>query len=140
VTIRNPRVAPDTPVMPQEAKTANTKVHDGFRLAGQVELAGVDASPNWRRAEILLVNAKHSYPALQAQADMKIDTWMGHRPSTPDGKPLISVSRKSPDIVYAFGYGHIGPATALTATELVLDLVTNGVSEIDASPFRTHRF
>jgi D-amino-acid dehydrogenase len=34
----------------------------GLRLAGQVELAGLEAAPNWKRAEVLLAFARRVYP------------------------------------------------------------------------------
>ena len=38
----------------------------GLRLAGQVELAGLDAAPNWKRAEILRDFALQPGPACRA--------------------------------------------------------------------------
>jgi D-amino-acid dehydrogenase len=38
----------------------------GLRLAGQVELAGLDAAPNWRRAAVLRDFARQVFPDLPA--------------------------------------------------------------------------
>jgi len=52
-------VWPDAPVhlprsvMPSDGKMAMTPTRAGLRVAGQVELASVDAPPDWRRALLL---------------------------------------------------------------------------------------
>jgi D-amino-acid dehydrogenase len=140
VTIRNPAGAPAIPVMPQDGKMANTVVHDGFRVAGQVEIARVSAPPNWRRAEILLHHAKNTYPKLAGQTDMVLDRWLGHRPSTPDGKPAIGRSTRSADIVHAFGHGHIGLASGPATAEIVAGLLAGTPSSLDLAPFAPNRF
>ena len=48
--IADPGVAPRYPVMPSDGKMACVMTPRGLRLAGQVELAGLEAVPNWRRA------------------------------------------------------------------------------------------
>lgn len=140
VTIRNPAGAPAIPVMPQDGKMANTVVHDGFRVAGQVEIARVSAPPNWRRAEILLRHARNTYPKLAEQSDLVLDRWLGHRPSTPDGKPVIGRSTRSADIVHAFGHGHIGLASAPATAEIVAGLIAAAPSALDLRPFAAGRF
>ena len=48
-----PGVKPRYPVMTSDGKAAFALTPQGLRIAGQVELAGLAAAPNWRRAEIL---------------------------------------------------------------------------------------
>ena len=64
VVIEGSGVVLDTPVMPSDGKMANTTTRAGLRVSGQVELASVDAPPDWRRADILLRHALSTYPAL----------------------------------------------------------------------------
>ncbi|MCK1525029.1 FAD-dependent oxidoreductase [Bradyrhizobium sp. 17] len=77
---------------------ANTPTPAGLRLSGQVELAHVDAEPDWARVEILVRHALTTYPGPGARAGLTVDRWMGHRPSTPDGRPVIGIASASPDI------------------------------------------
>lgn len=117
---------PRHPVMPSDGKMANTPTSAGLRLSGQVELASLDAPPNWRRVDVLTAHARGTYTALAGMQEMPVDRWMGHRPSTPDGLPVIGWSSRSPDIFYAFGHGHVGfsagPATGRIVAEHVADL------------------
>ena len=65
---------------------------------------------------------------------------MGHRPSTPDGLPVIGPSAQHPDIVHAFGHGHVGLAAAPATAELVADLLAGRTPAIDPGPYRADRF
>ncbi|GHC72313.1 dehydrogenase [Limoniibacter endophyticus] len=111
------------PIMPSDGKMANTPTNNGLRLSGQVELADVDALADWRRVDILLNHARKAYPALETD-ERKIERWMGHRPSTPDGLPVIGYSNRSQDIIFAFGHGHIGFASGPATGRIVADLIS----------------
>src|SRR3546814_6751765 len=54
----------------------------GLRVAGQVEIAAIDAAPDWRRAHILRDLLVSIYPALPATPpEARVDYWQGARPS-----------------------------------------------------------
>ena len=66
--------------------------------------------------------------------------WLGHRPSTPDGLPCIGVASGSPDIIHAFGHGHVGMIQAPASGRLVASLIAGRAPGYDASPFSARRF
>ena len=127
------------PVMPADGKMAMTLTNGGLRVAGQVELAAASAAPDWRRADILLGHARRVFPALLAQGE-PASRWMGHRPSTPDGLPVIGPSRLLPEVVHAFGHGHVGLAAAPATAALVADLLAGRTPPIDLRPYSAERF
>ncbi|MEA2788306.1 MAG: D-amino-acid dehydrogenase, partial [Acetobacteraceae bacterium] len=109
VVISDPGVEPRYPMMPSDGKMACVMTPAGLRLAGQVELAGLDAAPNWKRAEVLLRFARKVYPGIPADLPPeRVKLWMGHRPSTPDGLPVLGLASGCSDVVHAFGHGHVG--------------------------------
>src|SRR5262249_29339848 len=63
--IRDPAIVPRIPTADAERKFVATSMELGLRLAGTVELAGLDAPPNWKRARILLTHARRMFPALR---------------------------------------------------------------------------
>lgn len=129
------------PIMPGDGKMGNNPTLAGLRIAGQVELASTSEEPDWARADILLRHARRTYPALSAPFDeSRIDRWMGHRPSTPDGLPVIGHSSRSQDIFYAFGHGHIGLATGPVSGRIVADLIAGRAPSIDVANFSASRF
>lgn len=131
---------PEHPVMPSDGKMANTPTTQGLRLSGQVELASVDTPPNWRRVDILLEHARKTYPALAGMANIKVDKWMGHRPSTPDGLPVIGRSSASPDIFYAFGHGHVGFASGPITGKIIAQQIMQAPQALDISAYSPRRF
>lgn len=135
-----PVIGPAHPVMPSDGKMANTPTAHGLRLAGQVELATVDTPPNWKRVDILLDHARRTYTGLLETRDVVVDRWMGHRPSTPDGRPVIGRASGSKDVIYAFGHGHVGFASGPISGRLAADLVSGKPPERDLEPFSPQRF
>jgi D-amino-acid dehydrogenase len=106
-----------------------------------VELAGLEAAPNWRRAEVLLKFAREVYPGLPADLSMdRVKVWMGHRPSTPDGLPVLGRASGCADIVYAFGHGHVGLTAAAMTGKIVADLVSKRPPPFDLTPYAATRF
>jgi D-amino-acid dehydrogenase len=141
VVISNPGIEPRYPVMPSDGKMACVMTPAGLRLAGQVELAGLEAAPNWHRAEVLLAFARKVYPGLPADlpAD-RVKQWMGHRPSTPDGLPVLGVASGCADVVHAFGHGHVGLTAAAKSGKIVADLVSGRAPGLDLAPYAASRF
>jgi D-amino-acid dehydrogenase len=141
VVLADTGLALPVPMMPADSKMAITMTRGGLRLAGQVELAATDAAPDWRRADILLAHARRMYPALAARTDLRPSaTWMGHRPSTPDGLPVLGPASGCADVLHAFGHGHVGLAAAATSARLIADLVSGKPPAIDPAPYRASRF
>ncbi|MBU6498933.1 MAG: FAD-dependent oxidoreductase, partial [Rhodospirillales bacterium] len=129
------------PVMPSDGKMANTMTAHGLRIAGQVEIAGLDAAPNWKRAEILRDYALRTYPALPRDLPAeRVKVWMGHRPSTPDGLPCIGPASGCADVVHCFGHGHVGLAAGALSGRLAADAVSGKTPAIDLTPYAAARF
>jgi D-amino-acid dehydrogenase len=139
--IEGAEVGPRTPLMPSDGKMSITMTRRGLRCAGQVEIAGLAAAPNWKRAEILrdhLLRSFHGLPRdLPAE---RVRVWMGHRPSMPDGLPCLGPARATSDIVLAFGHGHVGLVAGPRSGRLVAQLLSGRTPEIDLTPYDPRRF
>ncbi|MDA5093149.1 FAD-dependent oxidoreductase [Aliiroseovarius sp. KMU-50] len=114
-----------------------SKIGDGIRVGGAVELGGLDLPPNYKRSEILLKKAKAFFPDLETNNGTQ---WMGFRPSMPDSLPVIGSSPKARRVTYAFGHGHLGLTQSAGTAELVASLVQGEAPAIDLSPYRPSRF
>ncbi|MBV9378304.1 MAG: FAD-binding oxidoreductase [Alphaproteobacteria bacterium] len=139
--IRDPEAAPRIPTADADGKFVATPMDNGLRFAGTVELAGLEAAPDWRRAHILLEQGRKMLPGLAgSHPEDRISVWMGHRPSLPDSLPVIGPSRASPDVIHAFGHGHVGMTSAPMTGKIIADLVTGRPPSIDIGPFSAARF
>jgi D-amino-acid dehydrogenase len=139
--IRDPEVMPRIPVADAEGKFVATPMELGVRVAGTVELGGLNAPPNWERARVLLRHVRRMFPALaESYPEERLSTWMGHRPSLPDSLPVIGRSTASPDVVYAFGHGHVGMAAAPMTGKVAAEVLSGKTPSVDLAPFSPKRF
>lgn len=138
--VASDQAGPRHPIMPSDGKMANTPTLAGLRLSGQVELAALDTPPNWSRVDILVAHARHTYPSLKGRENVVLDRWMGHRPSTPDGLPVIGPSTRSPDVLHAFGHGHVGFASGPVTGRMIADQIGGRPCCRDLAPFSPRRF
>ncbi len=113
-----------------------TPMAGGLRVAGTVELGGLDAPPTRRRIDMLARGARHVLPMLGEPKG----EWLGFRPSLPDALPVIGPSPSEPGIVYAFGHQHLGMTLAGITGEIVAALMTGRTPPVDVAPFRPDRF
>ena len=114
-----------------------TPMQEGLRLAGTVELASVNASPNYARADNLLNAAKGVLPSL---SDKGATQWMGCRPSMPDSLPVISQSPVHESVFFAFGHRHLGLNAAATTGKIITDFIAERPPHININPFKIDRF
>jgi len=114
-----------------------TVMAEGLRLAGTVEFAGLDAAPDYRRADVLKRHAAELFPDADLSGG---EPWMGRRPSLPDSLPVISRSGGSRNTFYAFGHGHLGLTQAAVTGSMIADMVSSRTPKIDPTPYRHDRF
>jgi len=139
--IADPEAGPRTPMMPSDGKMSLTMTETGLRVAGQVEIAGLEAAPNWQRAGILRDHLLRSFPGLPRDLPAeRIKLWMGHRPSMPDGLPCIGPARATADIVHCFGHGHVGLVAAPRSADIVAAWLAGRPASFAAEPYSPGRF
>ncbi|RUM07930.1 NAD(P)/FAD-dependent oxidoreductase [Rhizobium chutanense] len=114
-----------------------TPTAGGIRVGGTVEMAGLDAPPDYRRAKILVKRAREALPELKVEGATE---WMGHRPALPDTVPVMGPSARRRNVWYATGHGHLGLTYAATTGRLMADLITGVQPPVDMKPYRVDRF
>ena len=123
---------PSGPVYFPAQRVACTPLGDRLRVAGMMEFRAPDAPLDARRISAISAAAK---PLLRgADLDARRDEWVGARPCTPDGLPLIGETR-SPRVFVAGGHGMwgitLGPATG----QLLADQIVTGRVPAELAPF-----
>lgn len=137
LTLPQPGVSPRLPVYSTERGFVCTPLENGLRIAGTVELGGLKAEPNWKRAEVLYDNANRWFPGLERGGETR---WMGFRPSMPDSLPVIGPTPGCRNALLAFGHGHCGLSLAARTGEIIAGLVAGRDPGIDMTPYRVDRF
>jgi len=120
-----------------EKHIAVTPMEDGLRVAGLLELAGLEAPPNFARTRMFLRLARALIPGFPSEATSR---WMGHRPGMPDSRPVIGRAPGRRDVYFAFGHGQLGLTFGAITGQLIADLAAGRPSAIDLHPYRAERF
>jgi glycine/D-amino acid oxidase-like deaminating enzyme len=133
----DPEVTPSLPISNKTRGFGVTPMEDGLRIAGTVEIAGLDAPPNEERAKILVGHAKRMFPALKGE---QVRYWMGFRPSTPDSLPILGPAPGRTGLHFVFGHGHFGMTGGPPSGRLVARLIAGQAPGIDPAPYAAQRF
>lgn len=113
-------------------------MQDGLRLVSGDELAGLVAPPDFRRIRALVPGAQRAVPGLRGLP--VVSEWMGFRPSTPDSLPVIGPSPRGPEVIHAFGHGHLGLTLSAITALMVADAVAGRPPRLDPGPYSIERF
>jgi glycine/D-amino acid oxidase-like deaminating enzyme len=108
-----------------------------LRAVGTVELGGLTAPPSPHRIAKLVEGARSVFPDLPPTPDR---SWMGFRPSMPDSLPVIGPSRAGPEVIHAFGHGHLGVTLAPVTAGLVADVLAGRTPGRDMQAVLPARF
>ncbi len=114
-----------------------TPMETGLRIAGTVEIAGLNARPDFRRADVLAQRAKTILPGLDLTGARK---WAGPRPFMPDTLPVLGRSPRQENVVLAYGHAQVGITLGPTTGRLVADIVAGRPPAVDLAPYAAERF
>jgi D-amino-acid dehydrogenase len=135
-----PRLAADPrlPVFLQEARVVVTPLEGRLRLAGTLELAGLDLDIDPRRlAPIERAGARRIRGLAGRRA---LASWCGLRPCTPDGLPLLGRSGRYENLVLASGHAMLGFTLAPLTGKIVAGLVAGDSPSPAPELFAPDRF
>ncbi|WP_072691008.1 NAD(P)/FAD-dependent oxidoreductase [Rhodococcus marinonascens] len=116
-----PRQIPKNPVYFPTQRVACTPLHDRFRVAGMMEFRGPDAPLDPRRVQAIVEAAKPMFTGIDW--DSRQEEWVGSRPCTTDGLPLIGATR-SPRVHVAGGHGMWGVALGPLTGRMIAQSMT----------------
>eukprot|EP00903_Cladosiphon_okamuranus_P002257 g2255.t1 len=137
ITVPDPGVSVKRMIMLPGHGFVLTPLSIGLRVGGAVEFGGLKLPPNWRRVEAMVAKARLFFPGLKTEGGTR---WMGFRPSLPDSLPVISSTRRSARIHYAFGHAHHGLTEAAVTGEMIAAIISGEQPVVDLMPFTADRF
>jgi glycine/D-amino acid oxidase-like deaminating enzyme len=124
------------PVSPVDLGFYVTPMQGRLRVAGTVELGGLSAPLNPDRIAVLERGVRKLFPNLGPIERQ----WLGFRPSLPDSLPVIGPSRRHPNLIHAFGHGHLGMTLAGVTSRIVASLIEDRNHVSDLAAFQPDRF
>ena len=129
---------PRIPTYLQESWAIATPLPGRLRLAGTLELAGLDLSIDRARAEAVRRGGVRGLPGLEGRR--VLDVWAGLRPCTPDGLPVIGRPAGIEGLILATGHAMKGTALAPVTARLIGELVSGETPSHDLAPLSPRRF
>ncbi|WP_344067697.1 FAD-dependent oxidoreductase [Nostocoides vanveenii] len=127
---------PNGPVYFPAARVACTPVGDRLRVAGMMEFRRPEAPLDRRRVKAIVEAAR---PLLAgADLDNRKDEWVGSRPCTSDGLPLIGVTA-NPRVYVAGGHGMWGITLGPVTGQLLAQQIATGLVPQELLPFSPTR-
>jgi len=135
-----PEGMPRRPLLLTETKVAVTPFREAFRLAGTLELSGLELSIRDRRVEAIYRAAGRYLPALRLPAREQAELWAGLRPCTPDGLPVVDRVPGTENLWLATGHAMLGISLAAVTGELVAALISGAEPPVDPTPLRADRW
>lgn len=138
INLENPKLSPKLPLLLGEARVVVNPLEQGLRLAGTLEMAGLDLSISTRRVDAIRRSCEAYLPGIaQAKA---IEIWRGLRPCTPDGLPILGRSKEFHNLIIAAGHAMLGMSLGPISGKLVSQMVCHEKTDVDLSPLRLERF
>jgi len=122
--VPTPEPALRTAIVLGEANMAVTPM-DGFvRLAGTLEFSGLNLDMRRERLEMLLRGARGFLKGYDGEI-ARLSEWVGLRPCSPDGLPILGWAPRMEGLFLATGHGMLGltqgPASGKLVAEALLD-------------------
>ena len=108
------------------------QMEDGMRLTTGVEFAGLSAPPDFRHIRRMIKRAQDGLPGLSPHP---LSEWLGFRPSMPKSMPVIGPVPRCPQVILAFGHGHLGLTLGPVTGGLVGAILAGRMPRIDLTPF-----
>ncbi|HXV76791.1 MAG TPA: FAD-dependent oxidoreductase [Candidatus Polarisedimenticolaceae bacterium] len=129
---------PSTTCVLAETFVAVTPLDGGLRLAGTVELAGLDLTLNRRRLAMLPRGAADYLRGID-RAELG-GSWCGLRPMTADGLPVLGWAPGVEGVFVATGHAMMGFLLGPLSGKLVAEAIVDGRMSLDAPELAPARF
>jgi D-amino-acid dehydrogenase len=129
---------PARPLYLHESRVGASPFGDRLRLAGTMELSGINTHLDRRRIDAIARSCQPYFG--EPLGTNRSDEWAGMRPLAPDGLPVIG---RLPALTNAFvvtGHSMLGITLGPATGELAADLITTGRLPAGCEAFSPERF
>ncbi len=141
------QVLPGRPVHLGDVKIALTPLERGLRVAGTMELSGDNMQIRRARVAAIERNASRYFSnwnelyrsGLPDAQDFE-ELWVGRRPLTPDGLPILDRVDPFGNLFLATGHSMLGITLSLSSGKALSEYIMSGKRPMALDPFRLKRF
>jgi D-amino-acid dehydrogenase len=123
-----------------EARVGVTPMGNIVRLAGTMELGGIDSIINQRRVAGFLKSIETYFPDYSYDKLKELRAWVGLRPCSPDGLPFLGRCRRFKNVTVATGHGMLGFTLGPVTGKLVAEVIQAKKTTIPIDGLSLYRF
>ena len=123
-----------------EARVAVTPMDQFVRIAGTMELGGINHDINPRRVAGFLKSVNEYMPDFEYDNMKSLPVWAGLRPCSPDGLPYVGRDSKYKNLIIAAGHAMLGFTLGPVTGKLVAELVEGQETSIKIDQLAVGRY
>lgn len=122
-----------------ESKVAVTPMNGFTRLAGTMEIGGINHNIDPIRVNAIANAGARYFKGLKVTEQEKADAQCGLRPVSPDGLPFIGKSTICNNLTIATGHAMMGWSMGPATGKLVTEIISDSKSSLDLNPYKVDR-
>lgn len=126
-------------VLDEKTKIAITRLGDRVRLGGTAEIAGFGKKICVRRTQVLMRTLDAVFPGSANLNGSDVEPWLGLRPMTPDGTPIIGRTA-IPNLFLNLGHGTLGFTQAAGSAQLLAQIMCGETPALDPADYELGRY
>ena len=123
-----------------EARVAVTPMGDFVRLAGTMELDGINLRVNPRRVAGFLKSIEGYLPEYKYAETKNLPVWAGLRPCSPDGLPYLGRDSKYQNLIVATGHAMVGFTLGPVTGKLVAEIIAGEQPSVNIAQLAVDRY
>jgi D-amino-acid dehydrogenase len=131
LTLSDPPRRPNLCAILSEARVAVTPMGTALRIAGTMEITGLDLSVNADRVRGIIKSIPTYYPTLSPDHFETLPVWSGLRPCSPDGLPYLGRFRRFSNLSVATGHAMMGLSLAPITGKLMAEVLSDDAPSFD---------
>lgn len=129
-----------TPSILCERKIAITPMGRDLRIAGTMEIAGLDRSVSTKRLQGIKQGVTEYLTNFRTEWTEELTPWTGLRPVSPDGVPYIGKCNKWNNLYFNSGHAMMGLSLAPVSGQIVTDIVLKKPVSFNTEILSPNRF
>lgn len=128
---------PRSPTLFPAGKFILTPMEGRLRVAGAVEFGGLGNQGTRQPKVLLKAGLDRLMPGLKYEHETQ---WIGHRPAPTDSVPIIDQMSSVAGVFIGCGHQHVGVTGSARTGQLLAELISGRVPDMDMTPYRLDRF
>lgn len=138
ITVTGPALKLQGPMYMFEDRIAVSPFENNLRIAGTMELSGVNKKFDKRRVAAIRTGA-HRFLKNWEEGEA-VHEWVGMRPMVPDGIPVIGALPRFSNAFIASGHAMLGTTLGPTTAAIIAEVMVEGKTASNLAPFSPARF